>query len=98
VKQLWIIFALSLLLLAGCSSNIADAKRPTNGEGLYKLSCLSCHGENLEGAAGPPVMNMKAKYSEENMLKLLNDGVGMMPGELLSEEEAKTVTKWLLEK
>jgi cytochrome c551 len=41
---------------------------------------------------------MKAKYSEEVMLKLLNDGVGMMPGGLLSEEEAKTVTKWLLAK
>jgi hypothetical protein len=31
------------------------------------------------------------------MLKLLNDGVVMMPGGLLSEEESKTVTKWLLE-
>jgi cytochrome c551 len=98
MKQLWIISALSLLLLAGCSSETANAKRPTDGEGLYKLSCLSCHGENLEGLAGPPVTNMKAKYSEEEMLKLLNDGSGMMPGGLLSEEEAKTVSQWLLEK
>jgi cytochrome c551 len=98
VKQLWIVFAFSLLLLAGCSSNTADAKRSTDGEGLYKSSCLSCHGKNLEGAAGPPVINMKAKYSEEDMLKLLNDGAGMMPGGLLSEVEAETVTKWLLEK
>ncbi|MFP7297164.1 c-type cytochrome [Neobacillus niacini] len=98
MKQRWIIFALSLLLLAGCSSNTADAKRPTDGEGLYKMSCLSCHGENLEGAAGPPVMNMIAKYAEEDLLKLLNDGAGMMPGGLLSEAEAKSVTKWLIEK
>jgi cytochrome c551 len=98
MKQLWIVFALALLFLAGCSSNTATAKRPTDGEGLYKFGCLSCHGENLEGAAGPPVINMKAKYSEEDMLKLLNDGVGMMPGGLLSEEESKKVTKWLLER
>lgn len=98
MKQLWIGVTLSILLLAGCSSNTADAKRPTDGEGLYKLACLSCHGENLEGLAGPPVTNMKAKYSEEEMLKLLNDGVGMMPGGLLSEVEAKAVSKWLLEK
>lgn len=97
MKQLWIVFALSILLLAGCSSNTATAKRPTDGEGLYKFSCLSCHGENLEGLAGPPVTNMKTKYSEEDLQKLLNDGVGMMPGGLLSEEEAKTVTKWLLD-
>ena len=98
MMQLWIISALSLLLLAGCSSDTANAKRPTDGEGLYNLSCLSCHGENLEGSAGPPVTNMKAKYSEEEMVKLLNDGSGMMPGELLSEEEAKTVSQWLLER
>lgn len=97
MKQLLIVLALSLLLLAGCSSNTADAKRPTDGEGLYKASCLSCHGENIEGAAGPPVTKMKEKYSEEEMMKLLNDGVGMMPGGLLSEDESKTVTKWLLE-
>jgi cytochrome c551 len=98
MKRLWIVIALSLLVIAGCSSNTANAKRPTDGEGLYKFSCLSCHGENLEGAAGPPVINMGSKYSEEELLKLLNDGVGMMPGGQLSEEEAKTVTKWLLEK
>jgi cytochrome c551 len=44
------------------------------------------------------VTNMKAKYAEEDLQKLLNDGVGMMPGGLLSEEEAITVTKWLLDK
>jgi cytochrome c551 len=98
LKQIWIVFALSLLLLAGCSSNTANAKKPTDGEGLYKTSCLSCHGENLEGLAGPPVTNMKAKYSEEDMLQLLNKGAGMMPGGLLSEEESKAVTKWLLSK
>ena len=98
MKRLWLVLALSLLLLQGCSSNTADAKRPADGEGLYKFGCVSCHGENLEGLAGPPVTNMKAKYSEEEMLKLLNDGVGMMPGGLLTEEESKIVTKWLLEK
>jgi cytochrome c551 len=98
MKRLWIVIALSLLVIAGCSSNTANAKRPTDGEGLYKFSCLSCHGENLEGAAGPPVINMGSKYSEEELLTLLNEGVGMMPGGQLSEEEATTVTKWLLEK
>ncbi len=98
MKQLWIIFALALLVLAGCSADTATAKRPTDGEGLYKFGCLSCHGENLEGRVGPPVTNMKAKYSEEEIVKLINDGVGMMPGGLLSEEEARTVTKWLIKK
>lgn len=98
MKRLWIVIALSLFVIAGCSSNTANAKRPADGEGLYKFSCLSCHGENLEGAAGPPVINLGSKYSEGELLKLLNDGVSMMPGGQLSDGEAKTVTKWLLEK
>ncbi|MEW9051181.1 MAG: cytochrome c [Neobacillus sp.] len=98
MKKLWAISALLLLFATGCSANASDGPRPTDGEGLYNLSCLNCHGENLEGAAGPPVLNMSSKYSEEELLKLINEGVGMMPGKLLSEEEAQIVTKWLMEK
>jgi cytochrome c551 len=98
MKKIWAMVALSLIVMAGCSSNASKEARPTDPEGLYKLSCLGCHGANLEGVAGPPVTNMASKYSEEELIKLINEGVNMMPGGLLSEEEALTVSKWLMEK
>ena len=86
------------IFIAGCSATTDTKNRPTDAEGLYNLSCLACHGENLEGAAGPPVTNMADIYSEEDLHNLLMNGAGMMPGKLLTEEESRLVTKWLLEK
>jgi cytochrome c551 len=96
MKRLWVVIALSFLLLAGCSKS--NEARPTDAEGLYKLSCLACHGADLKGTSGPPVVNMSSKYSQEDIEKLILEGKGMMPGKLLSETEAATVAKWLMEK
>jgi len=96
MKRLLVISIFSLLLMAGCS-----AKEPEtlDAAGLFEKSCSTCHGADLKGAqAGPPVLNMKSKYTEEDLLKLMNNGKGMMPARLLSEEDAKLVAEWLLEK
>lgn len=96
MKRLWIISAILLLLLAGCSASAS--KGPLDGEGLYKKSCLACHGADLKGGSGPPISNMGSKFSEEEVLKIVNEGVNMMPGKLLTKEEAKLVTKWIIDK
>lgn len=96
MKRLLAISLLSLLVMAGCS---AKEPEPLDAAGHYEKSCSTCHGSDFKGAqAGPPVLNMKSKYTEEDLLKLLNDGKGMMPARLLSEEDAKLVAEWLLEK
>lgn len=97
MKRLWTVLVLLLLLLAGCSSS-SNESGAMDGEALYKKSCLACHGADLTGASGPAVVNMKSKYSEEEVLNIINNGVRMMPGKLLSEEEAQIVTEWLMEK
>ncbi|MCL6570889.1 MAG: cytochrome c [Bacillus sp. (in: Bacteria)] len=96
MNRLWAITALSLLFLAGCSDSAS--KGPMDGESVYKESCIACHGTDLKGAIGPPVLDMKSKYSEEELLKIVSEGVGEMPGELIPKEEAQLVTKWLMEK
>jgi cytochrome c551 len=96
MKRLWTVIALLLLILAGCSSNTSEG--PMDGDALYEKSCLACHGSDLKGASGPAVVNMKSKYTEEELIDLINNGKGMMPGNLLSEEEAKLVAEWLMEK
>lgn len=92
-----VLATLVLLFLAGCSTG--DSTKALDGEGIYKKNCLSCHGKNLEGGTfGPPVTNMAGKYSEQEVLDMINNGIGKMPGKLVSEEQAAIVTKWLMEK
>ena len=94
MKRILVVF-LALVFLGGCSENTSQA--PMDGEGLYKRSCLNCHGADLQGGAAPGVKNMAAKYTEEEILDMINNGIGMMPGKLVSEAEAEIVTKWLME-
>jgi YVTN family beta-propeller protein len=67
-------------------------------EGLYKKSCLSCHGANLEGAAGPNLQKVGDRYSKEEIEHIILHGKGSMPGKLLSEKDAKKVADWLSKK
>jgi cytochrome c551 len=96
VNRLVAAFALMLLLLTGCSSD--KGSTAMDGESIYKESCAACHGATLQGAVGPVVSNLKSKYSEAEVLKIVNDGTKKMPGNLLDKEASETVTKWLMEK
>jgi cytochrome c551 len=98
MKHFLVVAVLSLLLLAGCSSNTADKKQAMDGETLYGNKCSACHGGNLEGAVGPPLLNMSSKYSEDELFKMITEGTNKMPGHLLTDDESRVVTKWLLEK
>jgi len=98
MKHFWAVAVLSLLLLAGCSSNTAVKKDAADGETLYGNKCSACHGGNLKGAVGPPLLNMSSKYSEDKLFKMITEGSAKMPGPLLTDNESRVVTKWLLEK
>jgi len=98
MKRLWAIIGLSFFLLAGCSSSAISNKESIDGETLYAQKCSACHGENLKGVVGPPLLNMGSKYTEIEILKIVNLGTEKMPGNLLTDEESKIVTKWLMEK
>jgi cytochrome c551 len=96
VNRLWAALVLALILLTGCSSS--KTRTAMDGESIYKESCAACHGDKLQGAVGPSVANMKSKYSEAEVLKIINEGTKKMPGNLLTEEKSEIVTKWLMEK
>ncbi|SEN95584.1 cytochrome c551/cytochrome c550 [Mesobacillus persicus] len=97
MKRFTVITALSLLFLTGCGSNNSEVAS-SDPEVLYEQACLACHGSNLQGAAGPAVTNMASKFTAEEVKTLIMDGVGMMPGDTLTEEQADIVTEWLMEK
>lgn len=96
MKPLWTVFALILLFLTGCSSNTSN--NAMDGESIYNKSCVACHGDKLQGAVGPTLLNLKIKYSEADVLKIVTNGTRQMPANLLSEKDAKVVTKWLMGK
>ncbi|MCM3727311.1 cytochrome c [Neobacillus cucumis] len=98
MKKLWIVAGISLVLLAGCSSKSADKTEAMDGETLYGNKCSACHGGNLKGAVGPSVLNMSSKYSEDELFKMVTEGSDKMPGHLLTDNESRVVTKWLMEK
>lgn len=68
------------------------------GELIYKQSCLSCHGANLEGKSGPALKAIGGQKSKEEIFEIIMKGQGMMPSDLIPEVDAKILANWLSEK
>ncbi|WP_078378914.1 cytochrome c551 [Sutcliffiella halmapala] len=100
------LFGLSLLMLAACgggeeNNTATDAPieqgATAEAEKLFKQSCASCHGGNLEGGFGPKLEQVGNKYSAAEIEDIILNGQGKMQGGLLKGEEASTVASWLAE-
>lgn len=72
-----------------------DSEAVAQGEEIVQSNCISCHGENLEGASGPSLHGVGDKYSEEELHDILVNGIGSMPGGLASGNE-DAVVQYLL--
>ncbi len=67
-------------------------------EGLVKASCVSCHGQNLEGAVGPALADVGSRLSADEINNIIINGGATMPPGLVDAEKAKTIAAWLAEK
>lgn len=69
-------------------------------EALYKMSCTSCHGVNLEGDFGPNLQNIGGSLTKNQIVKQITDGGDAMPAfkESMSEDEIQTLSAWLAAK
>ncbi len=73
---------------------VADAKP----EEIVKQTCISCHGENLEGAVGPDLTKIGSRYSAKEIQDILLNGKnGGMPAGLVPADQAEDIAKWLAE-
>jgi|SRR4051794_33603752 cytochrome c551 len=85
--------------LTACSSDNEESQKPqTEEEKIYANNCASCHGNALEGSAGPNLEDIGSKMSKEEILEIINNGGNGMPPELIQGEEADKVAAWLDEK
>lgn len=86
------------LALAACGGNDNASKEVTetgDAEKLYSQNCAQCHGQNLEGGVGTELAKIGSKLSQDEIEKIIADGVGAMPENLLKGDDAKTVAEWL---
>ncbi|GIN40136.1 MULTISPECIES: c-type cytochrome [Heyndrickxia] len=68
-------------------------------EGIVKKNCITCHGDNLQGGAGPELAKIGSKYDQGEIENIINNGKnGRMPAGLISKDDAKSVAEWLSQK
>ncbi|MFJ8064127.1 cytochrome c551 [Psychrobacillus sp. NPDC096426] len=107
-KLLAVIFGAALMLAAcgGAKEETTTTKTGTttetatvNAEKIVNSKCISCHGGNLEGQGNFPALNnVGSRLSENEILNVIENGRGGMPGGLVTGEEAKEVAAWLAAK
>ncbi|OAB43607.1 c-type cytochrome [Paenibacillus glacialis] len=69
-------------------------------ETLVKANCISCHGDQLQGGAGPNLQKIGSTLSPEEIYSLVGKGKGIMPAfkGSLKEEEIANVAQFLATK
>lgn len=112
-KLLALIFGAGLVLAAcGGGDDNADTDKDTStdtgtttetasvdAEQVVNGKCIMCHGQNLEGQGNAPALNdIGARLSQDEILNVIENGQGAMPGNIITGEDAQAVAKWLAEK
>ena len=66
-------------------------------EAVYKQSCISCHGGNLEGGVGPALSKVGGSKTEIQIVHQIQNGGGIMPAFIstLKDTEIANLAKWL---
>jgi len=69
-------------------------------EAIYGKSCISCHGDQLQGGVGPALADVGSRLNVSQIKGVIERGRGIMPGfqGSLSAEEIANLSKWLSEK
>lgn len=74
------------------TENVANA----SPEELYqKQGCISCHGQNYEGGAGPALSDIGKKVSLDEIKDTLKNGRGAMPAGLVPDEKIDEMAEWV---
>lgn len=99
----WIAAMVVFLLLSACGPQGGEQgeKSTANAspETLYKNNCASCHGQNLEGNAGPSLEKIGQNAAKEDIERIIQNGKGQMPAQRqLSDEQRSRLASWLAEK
>lgn len=105
------IFAAVLMFTLPGREQVAQEEKPQmpavtlnaeQAETVVNNNCISCHGDQLQGANGPALANIGSVMSADQLYTIITKGKGggMMPSfkDKLKEEEIANVALWLSEK
>lgn len=81
--------------------NVSAPDEPVDaGAAVYQSRCVMCHGKAMEGDASgtyPSLIDIAEKRSTAEIMDILNNGRGFMPGfKHISEAEKKAVVNYIL--
>lgn len=107
-KQLMVMLFGATLVLGACGGEDSSepAETPADGGGettsgvdaeqVVQQNCISCHGENLEGAGNFPSLNdVGSRLSEDEIHSVIENGQGAMPAGIIEGDEATAVAEYL---
>lgn len=61
---------------------------------IYANSCAGCHGADLSGGFGPDLQNAGSKFAADEITDIILNGIGQMPAQSLTQEEADSLAEW----
>ncbi|MUK89079.1 c-type cytochrome [Ornithinibacillus sp. L9] len=107
-KWLFAVLIGSALVLGACGGGDDDAT-DTNGDGgettetaagqeIYEANCAACHGADLSGGAGPNLSAVGSKYSADEIVDIIHNGIGNMQAQNVDNDDAEVLANWLAEK
>lgn len=102
-------FAVVLMFTLPGKEEVAEQNNPTmpvvqmdaaKAEATVKASCITCHGDQLQGGVGPSLQNEGSEHDAEGIYSIVTKGRGTMPSfkDKLAPEEIANVAMWLSEK
>lgn len=97
-KIFLIVLSSFLGFLAFVTSDFVKKNNPITGKDIYRLNCAGCHGQYRSGYQDiyPSLINIKKRFSKEEMLEQINNGKGQMPAfPHLSNDEKEAVVMYL---
>ncbi|ANU10311.1 cytochrome C-553 [Planococcus antarcticus DSM 14505] len=108
-KQLMAMLFGATLLLGACgggdettepeeapADNGGEETASIDAEQVVQQNCISCHGENLEGAGNFPALNdVGSRLSQDEIRSIIENGQGAMPANIIEGDEADAVAEYL---
>lgn len=82
----------------GGGAQVEEGEVSTDPEEIYSMNCSACHGADLSGGMGPELSTIGSKYESEEVVEIIQNGVGSMPAQpQVAIEEANLLAEWLIE-
>ncbi|MFD2045002.1 cytochrome c551 [Ornithinibacillus salinisoli] len=106
-KWLFAMLIVTALVLGACGGGDDDATdngdngettETAAGQEIYENNCAACHGADLSGGVGKDLREIGSKYSSDEIVDIIHNGIGTMQPQNVNNEDAEVLANWLAEK